>query len=179
MWFIELGLRTYFILKRYRFLTTAIFIASASTVHNSFKIMFKISHFGVIHAMIHAYQCCVFRFWNKILFLLQWDPKVKVNNSSEFFWLVEASQNGRECVVRFVSLPHSVTCNRDKPIMLQRNKSEAWCLLGRERWNTSSDWKKKTVNSNVLSLNLKLFRTNMDIKSVIRDYLLRNYVVNV
>ena len=35
------------------------------------------------------------------------------------------SQNGRECVIRFVSLPHSVTCNRDKSTMLQRNKSEA------------------------------------------------------
>ena len=35
----------------------------------------------------------------------------------------------------------------------------------------------KTVNSNVLSLNLKLFRTEVDIKSVIRDYLLRNYFV--
>ena len=41
MWFIELGLRTYFILKRDRFLTTAIFIGSASTVHNSLKIMFQ------------------------------------------------------------------------------------------------------------------------------------------
>ena len=41
MWFIELGLRTYFILKRDRFLTTAISIDSASTVHNSFKIMFQ------------------------------------------------------------------------------------------------------------------------------------------
>ena len=38
MWFIELGLRTYFILKRDRFLTTAIFTGSASTVHNSLKI---------------------------------------------------------------------------------------------------------------------------------------------
>ena len=38
---------------------------------------------------------------------------------------------------------------------------------------------KKTVNSNVLSLNLKLFRTKVDIKIVIRDYLPRNYVVNV
>ena len=38
---------------------------------------------------------------------------------------------------------------------------------------------KKAVNSNVLSLNLKLFQTKVDIKSVIRDYLLRNYVVNV
>ena len=38
---------------------------------------------------------------------------------------------------------------------------------------------KKTVNSNVLSLNLKLFQTKVDIKSVIRDYLLRNYVVYV
>ena len=43
MWFIELGLRTYFILKRDRFLTTAIFTGSASTVylHNSLKIMFQ------------------------------------------------------------------------------------------------------------------------------------------
>ena len=39
--------------------------------------------------------------------------------------------------------------------------------------------KKKTVNRNVPSLNLKLFRTKVNIKSVIRDYLLRNYVVNV
>ena len=41
MWFIELGLRTYFILKRNRFSTTAIFTGSASTVHNSSKIMFQ------------------------------------------------------------------------------------------------------------------------------------------
>ena len=86
MWFIELGLRTYFILKRDRFLPTAIFIGSASTVHNSFKIMFQNFTFWCYPgAMIHAYQCCVFRFWNKILFLLQLDPKVRVNNSSEFF----------------------------------------------------------------------------------------------
>ena len=39
--------------------------------------------------------------------------------------------------------------------------------------------KKKTVNSNVLFSNLKLFRTKADVKSVIRDYLLRNYVVYV
>ena len=41
MWFIELGLRTYFILKRDRFLTGAIFTGSASTAHNSLKIMFQ------------------------------------------------------------------------------------------------------------------------------------------
>ena len=46
------------------FLTAAIFTGSASTVHNSLN-------FGVIHAMIHAHQCCVFRFWNKVLFLMQ------------------------------------------------------------------------------------------------------------
>ena len=40
MWFIELGLCIYFILKRNRFLTTTIFTGSASTVHNSLKIMF-------------------------------------------------------------------------------------------------------------------------------------------
>ena len=41
MWFIELGLRTYFILKCKRFLTAAIFTGSASTVHNSLKIMLQ------------------------------------------------------------------------------------------------------------------------------------------
>ena len=34
----QLGLRTYFILKPGRFVTTAIFTGSASTVHNSFKV---------------------------------------------------------------------------------------------------------------------------------------------
>ena len=38
---------------------------------------------------------------------------------------------------------------------------------------------KETVNSNVLSLNLKLFQRKVDIKSVIRNYLLRNYVVSL
>ena len=37
----ELRLHTYFILKHDRFLTTAIFTGSASTVHNSLKIMFQ------------------------------------------------------------------------------------------------------------------------------------------
>ena len=46
------------------------------------------------------------------------------------------------------------------------------------RLNTPSV-KKKSVNSNVLSFNLKLFRTKVDIKSVLRDYSPRNYVVNV
>ena len=41
MWSIELGIRTYFILKRERFLTTAILTGSASTVHK-FKIKIKI-----------------------------------------------------------------------------------------------------------------------------------------
>ena len=33
MWFIEFGIRTYFILKRNRFFTAVIFTGSASTVH--------------------------------------------------------------------------------------------------------------------------------------------------
>ena len=57
MWFIELGLRTYFILKRDRFFTSAIFTGAASTGHNSLKIMFQNFTFGVIQATIHAYQC--------------------------------------------------------------------------------------------------------------------------
>ena len=83
-------------------------------------------------------------------------------------------------MIRFVSLPHSIMCNIDKSIMLQRNKSEARCLLGLEHYVEILPLiEKETVNSNVLSLNLKLFRTKVDIKSVIRDYLLRNDVVNV
>ena len=55
MCLIESGFRNYFILKHYRFLTTASFIGSALIVHKSFKIIFKIVHFGVIQAMIYAY----------------------------------------------------------------------------------------------------------------------------
>ena len=40
MLLMELEFRNYFILKHYRFMTTAIFIGSASTVRKSFKIMF-------------------------------------------------------------------------------------------------------------------------------------------
>ena len=40
IWLIQLGFRNYFILKPYKFLTTAIFISLASTVHKSFKIIF-------------------------------------------------------------------------------------------------------------------------------------------
>ena len=36
----QLGFRNYFILERYRFLTTVIYIGFASTIHKSFKIMF-------------------------------------------------------------------------------------------------------------------------------------------
>ena len=41
MWFIELGLHTRFNLKIDRFLSTAIFTGSASTVDDSLKIMFQ------------------------------------------------------------------------------------------------------------------------------------------
>ena len=37
IWLIQLGFRIYFILKRYKFLTKAIFIGSASTIYKSFK----------------------------------------------------------------------------------------------------------------------------------------------
>ena len=64
--------------------------------------------------------------------------------------------------------------------MLQRHKSVAWCLLGLKHYvQILPCLRKETVNSNVLSLNLKLFRTKVEIKSVIRDYLLGDYVVNV
>ena len=38
---------------------------------------------------------------------------------------------------------------------------------------------KKAISGNVLSLNFKLLWTKVDIKSIIRDYVLENYVVNV
>ena len=59
---------------------------------------------------------------------------MKLYNSGDKTFETDFSQNGRECVIRLVSLPHSVTFNRDKSIMLQRNKSEAWCLLGLEHY---------------------------------------------
>ena len=70
MLLIELGFRNHFILKRYKFLTAAIFIDLAWIVHKSLKIMFKIVHFGVMQSVIDAYWCSVFRFWNNILVFL-------------------------------------------------------------------------------------------------------------
>ena len=83
-------------------------------------------------------------------------------------------------MIRFVSLPHSVTCNRDKSIILQRNKTRPdvfWDL--KITFLILRLFEQKSVGSNVLSLNLKLFRTKVDTKSVIKDYSFRNYVVNV
>ena len=85
-------------------------------------------------------------------------------------------------MIRFVSLPHSVT--------LRATDTSQLCCKGIKArpdvfWDFSITFKyflylkKKTVDSNVLSLILKLFRTKVDIKSVIRDYFFRNYVVNV
>ena len=50
---------------------------------------------------------------------------MKFYNLGDKTFETDFSQNGRECVIRLVSLPHSVTCNRDKSSMLQRNKREA------------------------------------------------------
>ena len=55
MWFVELGLRTYFILKHDKFFTTAIFTGSASTVHNSLKIMFQ----NFIFWCYPGYECVI------------------------------------------------------------------------------------------------------------------------
>ena len=83
-------------------------------------------------------------------------------------------------MIRFVSLPHSVTCNRDKSVSHKGIKVRPDVF-----WDLNITFKyfvclrKRSVDSNVLSLNLKLFRTKVDTKSVIRDYSFRNYVVNV
>ena len=58
MWLIELGFRNYFIFKRHRFLTTAIFIGSASTVRKAYKIMFQNCTFWC-HP---GYERCLFLF---------------------------------------------------------------------------------------------------------------------
>ena len=82
MWFIELVLFTYFISKRDRFLTTSIFTGSASTVHNSLKIMLhNFTSAGAIQATISA-EYSVSRI--RSYFSCSKTPKVRVNNSSEF-----------------------------------------------------------------------------------------------
>ena len=50
----------YFILKRNRFLTTVIFTASASTVHNSLKIMFIENSASKFHFLCYpGYDICL------------------------------------------------------------------------------------------------------------------------
>ena len=58
MWFIELGLRIYFISKRDRVLTTAISTGSASTVHNSLK-MFQNFTFWCYPGYDTGYDTCL------------------------------------------------------------------------------------------------------------------------
>ena len=79
MWFIELALHTYFNLKRDRFLTTAIFTGSASTVHNSLK-MFQNFTFWCYP----GYDTCLSVLSIPFLEYGLSSP-VRVNNSSEFF----------------------------------------------------------------------------------------------
>ena len=63
--------------------------------------------------------------------------------------------------------------------MLQRNKSEADVFCDFKIRFKYLPVRKKSVDGNVLPFKLKLFRTKIDIKSVIRDYSLRSHVVNV
>ena len=71
MRFIELGLRTYFILKRNRFLTKVVFTGSAFTVHNSSKIMFQNFTFWCYAGYDTCLSVLRIPFPNKVLFLLQ------------------------------------------------------------------------------------------------------------
>ena len=86
----------------------------------------------------------------------------------------------QKCAARVLirpGLPHSVTCNRDKSIMLPRNKSEAdffWDLNITFRYFRYFVCLKKSVNINVISFNLKSLRTKVDTKSIVRDYSLIN-----
>ena len=82
-------------------------------------------------------------------------------------------------MITFVRLPHSSRATETSQLCCKGMKARPDVF-----WDLTITFKyfvclKKSVNSNVLSFNLKLFRTKVDIKSVIRNYLLRNYVVNV
>ena len=83
-------------------------------------------------------------------------------------------------MTRFVILPHSVMATETSQLCCKGIKGRPDIF-----WDLNIMFgyflclKKKTVNSNVLFFNLKLFQTKLDIKSVIRNYSLRNYIVNV
>ena len=49
---------------------------------------------------------------------------MKFYNLGDKTFEADFSHNGRECVIRFVDLPHSVMCTGYKSVMLQTNKSE-------------------------------------------------------
>ena len=65
------GCYNYFILKHYRFFYCSDFYWLCFSQYIShLKQCFNITLFGVIHAMIDAYCCSIFRFWNNVLVLL-------------------------------------------------------------------------------------------------------------
>ena len=76
-------------------------------------------------------------------------------------------------MTRFISLPHSVTCTDTSQLCCKRIKARPDVFLGLSVMFKFFLCLKKKVNSNVLEI------TSDKSGSVIRDYLLGNYVVNV
>ena len=144
MWLKTLGLRTYFILK-HRFLTATIFTSFASTMHKSLKII-------LCFRCCLGYDICLLMLripFLEVLILLQWNPEVKDNDSSEFLGLVETSQNWRECVISLVSLQHPITCNKGQPVMLPGNKRGPHVLRD---WNVTLKYLVCLKNQSILGL---------------------------
>ena len=77
----------YFILKCYRFLTTAIIICSVHdlAIHKSFKVMFYDRTFWCYPGCDKCLLVLRILFWNNALVFLSEDPKVKVNIISQLF----------------------------------------------------------------------------------------------
>ena len=69
----------------------------------------------------------------EVLILLQRNPEVKDNDSSEFWQLAETSKIWRECVISLVSLHHPIKCNKGQSVVLPGNKREASRPAGLER----------------------------------------------
>ena len=78
---------------------------------------------------------------------------MKFYNLDDKTFETDFSENGRECVIRFGSLPHFITCNRDKGIKVRPGVFWDLNITFTLRLTTFSE--KKTVNSNVLSLKVK------------------------
>ena len=163
MWFIELCLRTCFILKHNRFLTTAIFTGSASTVLKFHFLLLSSLWCMLIIALYSVSRIRSYFFCSKT-------PK----------WIIALNFSGLSKLVRMGKNAWQGSSVYRIPSCATET-SQLCCKGIKARhdvfWVLSITFKyfvclKKKVNSNVLSFNLKLFQAKVDIKSVIRDLLI-------